>query len=282
MNFTRLKLYHYAATRSTRVKWLLHELLDDDFDVEVVPVYECAQYSPEYLEKNPNHNVPSLEITLENGERRIMLESGAMVELLADVFPEKGLAPAPNVFSMERADYLQMLHFGATSMDMMLWQIRIHTHLLDSEADEKTIVRYRNKFTQEVEPQLKARLGEHPYTCGTRFSAVDCVMDLTSTGPWPTACVRMPCSPSTSAGCPNGRRTSKPIRTLLVSRWQFPRTSALGGKQGSTVSGEFIDIHGSKGEAQGRRWSHRTPGESLAMGMESVIRIIERLRTNRE
>jgi len=176
MNFTRLKLYHFAATRSTRVKWLLHELLDDDFDVEVVPVYECAQYSPEYLEKNPNHNVPSLEITLENGERRIMLESGAMVELLADVFPERGLAPAPNVFSMERADYLQMLHFGTTSMDMMLWQIRVHTHLLGREADEKTVVRYQNKFTQEVEPQLKARLGEHDYVCGSRFSAVDCVM----------------------------------------------------------------------------------------------------------
>jgi glutathione S-transferase len=151
-------------------------LLDDDFDVEVVPVYECAQYSPEYLEKNPNHNVPSLEITLENGERRIMLESGAMVALLADLFPERGLAPAPSVFSVERVDYLQMLHFGATSMDMMLWQIRIHTHLLGSEGDEKTIVRYRNKFTQEVEPQLKARLGEHHYISGSRFSAVDCVM----------------------------------------------------------------------------------------------------------
>ena len=51
MKFTRLKLYHYPATRSVRVKWLLHELL-------------------------------------------------------ADLFPDKGLAPAPNVFSLERADYL--------------------------------------------------------------------------------------------------------------------------------------------------------------------------------
>ncbi len=97
VNFKRLKLYHFPATRSVRVKWLLHELLGDDFDVEVVPLYDCAQYSPEYLGKNPNHNVPSLEITLENGERRVMLESGAMVALLADIFPEKGLAPAPNV-----------------------------------------------------------------------------------------------------------------------------------------------------------------------------------------
>ena len=42
MNFTRLKLYHYPATRSARVKWLLHELLDDDFDVEVVPLDDAV------------------------------------------------------------------------------------------------------------------------------------------------------------------------------------------------------------------------------------------------
>ena len=176
MKFTRLKLFHYPATRSVRVKWLLHELLGDDFDVEVVPLYDCAQHSPQYLEKNPNHNVPSLEITLDNGERRMMLESGAMVALLADLFPEKGLAPAPDVFSLERADYLQMLHFATTSMDMMLWQIRVHTHLLGEEKDEKTLLRYRSKFSVEVEPQLRARMGEHHYICGDQFSAVDCIM----------------------------------------------------------------------------------------------------------
>ena len=176
MNFTRLKLYHFPATRSVRVKWLLHELLGDDFDVEVVPLYDSAQHSPQYLEKNPNHNVPTLEITLENGEQRIMLESGAMVELLADVFPEKGLAPAPDVFSLERVDYLQMLHFASTSMDMMLWQIRVQTHLLGGEKDEKTLLRYRAKFAGEVEPQLKARLEAHDYIFGDQFSAVDCIM----------------------------------------------------------------------------------------------------------
>ena len=176
MTIGRLKLYHYPATRSARVKWLLHELLDDDFDVEVVPLYEGAQYSPEYLQKNPNHNVPALEITLENGGKKIMLESGAMVSMLADLYPEKGLAPAAHTFSEARADYLQMLHYGTSWMDMMLWQIRIHTHLLGPDSDEKTIARYNSKFTQEVEPQLIARLERTDYICGDTFSAVDCVM----------------------------------------------------------------------------------------------------------
>jgi glutathione S-transferase len=176
MKFTRLKLYHFPATRSARVKWLLHELLDDDFDCEVVPLYDGVQYSEDYLKKNPNHNVPALEFTLENGERRMMLESGAMVSLLADLFPAKGLAPPADVFSLARVDYLQMLHFGTSWMDMMLWQIRIHTHVLGSESDARTIARYNRKFTEEVEPQLTSRLDKSDYICGDAFSAVDCVM----------------------------------------------------------------------------------------------------------
>ena len=176
MPFTRLKLYHFPATRSARVRWLLHELLDEDFDLEVVALYDNGQYSPEFLKKNPNHNVPALEITLDNGEQKIMLESGAMISLLADVFPDKGLAPKADVFSPERADYLQMLHFGTSWMDMMLWQIRIHTHLLGDESDARTIARYRSKFVEEVEPQLISRLQQHDYICGESFSAVDCVM----------------------------------------------------------------------------------------------------------
>ena len=177
METPRFKLYHYPATRSARVKWMLHEVLDDDFEVELVPVYEGKQYEPAYLRKNPNHCVPTLEITLPDGGVMHMLESGAMVTFLADAFPDKGLAPSPTPFSRERADYLQMLYFGASWMDMMLWQIRVHEHLLrDNEKDPRTIQRYRNKFTREVEPQLCKRLERHPFICGDAFTAADCVI----------------------------------------------------------------------------------------------------------
>tara|TARA_R110000823_G_scaffold171736_9_gene304227 strand:- start:80386 stop:81093 length:708 start_codon:yes stop_codon:yes gene_type:complete len=176
MTVKRFKLYHYPATRSARVRWLLHELLDDDFDIEVVQLYAGEQYSERYLQLNPNHNVPALEIALENGESVSMLESGAMVSLLADMFPERGLAPPPGEFSAARADYLQMLHFGASWMDMMLWQIRLHTHLLGNDSDPRTIARYEHKMRTEVEPQLLGRLAASAYICGDSFSAADCVM----------------------------------------------------------------------------------------------------------
>jgi len=177
METPRFKLYHYPATRSARVKWMLHEVLEDDFEVEVVSVYEGKQYEPGYLRKNPNHCVPTLEITMPDGRSKHMIESGAMVTFVADAFPERGLAPPPIPFSLERADYLQMLYFGASWMDMMLWQVRVHEHLLsDSERDPRTIERYRQKFRNEVEPQLRQRFERHHFICGDGFSAADCVI----------------------------------------------------------------------------------------------------------
>lgn len=177
METPRFKLYHFPATRSARVKWMLHEVLDDDFEVELVSLYEGEQHRPEYLQKNPNHCVPTLEITMPNGATKHMLESGAIVTFLADAYPEKKLAPPPAPLSFERADYLQMLYFGASWMDMMLWQIRIHEDLLpDGKKDARTANRYRNKLTNEVEPQLRARFEQHPFICGDAFSAADCVL----------------------------------------------------------------------------------------------------------
>ena len=33
MHIDRLKLYHYPASRSARVKWMLHEVVGDGFEV---------------------------------------------------------------------------------------------------------------------------------------------------------------------------------------------------------------------------------------------------------
>jgi glutathione S-transferase len=170
------KLFHDAALRSSRVKWLLHELLDDDFDLEYVDIYGAEQYCAEYLRINPNHAVPTLKISWGAGDSMFMIESAAMIALLADTFPDRNLAPDPRALTPERADYLQILHFSAT-MDCMLWQIRLHEHILpDQEKDDRTIRRYQRKFFNEVEPQLLERLRKFTYICGDAFSAADCVV----------------------------------------------------------------------------------------------------------
>lgn len=171
------RLYHYPASRSARARWALHETVGDDFQIEEVDLYQGAQYGPDFLARNPNHNVPVLELTLADGSEVRLLESAAMVEFLVDAYPGRGLAPPAGEGSAARADYLQMLHFGATWMDMMLWQVRIHEHVLPAgERDERTIARYRGKFTGEVEPQLLERLARASYVCGDSFSGADIVV----------------------------------------------------------------------------------------------------------
>lgn len=177
MQTPRFKLYHFPATRSARVKWMLHEVVGDDFEVEPVDLYEGEQHAAEYLKKNPNHCVPTLEVSMPEGRVKHMLESGAIVTFLADAYPQKGLAPPPTPFSLERADYLQMLYFGASWMDMMLWQLRMHVSLFrEADKDPRTIQRYRDKFKMEVEPQLRERFERHPFICGDVFSAADCII----------------------------------------------------------------------------------------------------------
>jgi glutathione S-transferase len=176
MDYNKLVLHHYPATRSVRARWMLLETVGDDFEIRRVDLYGGAQYEPEFLALNPNHNVPALEIHWSEDDVQVMLESAAIVEWLAESFPEKGLAPRLDE-TRNRARYLQYLHFGATWMDMMLWQIRAHRHILNAdEADPRTVERYENKFRSECEPQIARRLEDGDYILGSAFSAADVII----------------------------------------------------------------------------------------------------------
>jgi hypothetical protein len=62
----------------------LHELVGDAFEVEIVSLLDAVQYTPANVPKNLNRCVPTLGITMEGGASVHMIESGAMVALLAD------------------------------------------------------------------------------------------------------------------------------------------------------------------------------------------------------
>lgn len=176
MKIKSLKLYHYPLTRSVRVKWILHETVGENFETENVAVIKGAMMAPEMLAKNPNHNLPMLDITWQDGSVQTMLESGAMVMWLADVYPEKNLAPKVDALR-ERSDYLQMIQFGASWMDMALWQIRLHQDLLPGSLKQPSVVQMnKSKIADEIAPQLEARLSSHDFICGDWFSAADCII----------------------------------------------------------------------------------------------------------
>lgn len=174
---SHLKLYHYPMTRSARVRWLLHEILDDDFEIQRVELYQGEQYGEAFLALNPNHGVPVLEVTPAEGSTFSLYESGAMISWLADVYADRELAPSAAAASAERASYLQMLHFCTSWFDMMLWQIRLERDLTPADKrSDRVISNYMNKIEREVEPQLKERLERDGFGAGKSFTAVDCVL----------------------------------------------------------------------------------------------------------
>ncbi|RYF23771.1 MAG: glutathione S-transferase family protein [Oxalobacteraceae bacterium] len=173
-----VKLYHFPGSRSTRVLWLMYELRGRIVaEISRIDLYGGDQYRSEYLARFPLHAVPAVEISTPEGSPILMTESGAIITFLADAIPSAALAPKLQGFSVERADYLNMIHMCGASLDMMLWQIRIHTHVLGPEQrDEQTAKRYRDKICREVEPLLFARLARSRYICGDDFTAADCMM----------------------------------------------------------------------------------------------------------
>jgi len=176
MKIERIKVFHFPASRSARVLWAAYETDGCEVEIENVDLYQGAHYAPEYLARNLNHSVPTVDIVWENGAVQSMIESAAIVQFLADAYPIAKLAP-PAGATPERSDYLQMIHFCGTQMDMMLWQIRVHEHLLPAaERDPRVVERYRAKFKAEAEPQLAERLKRQTYICGSEFTAADCLL----------------------------------------------------------------------------------------------------------
>lgn len=172
-----ITLYHYPASRSARVKWLLHELeltgAINGFKTVKLDLMQGAGMTPQFLAKNPNHAVPVLDIEYNDGRTQTMIESGAMLAFLTEQYPDAGFGPNASD-PIARADFHQMMYFGASWMDMMLWQIRLHRDLLPGKIKSAAMAEmYIGKLNNEVTPQLAARLSKHDYICGDNFTAAD-------------------------------------------------------------------------------------------------------------
>lgn len=168
-----LTFYHYPVTRSARTVWAAYEVASCPVEVVRVDLYGGEQYSDEYLKKNPNHAVPALNIEWEDGTAQTLIESTAIIAFLSEAFPEAGMAPTA---LKDRATYLQMMAYCGTHMDMMLWQVRVHKHILKGEAQDHLVVeRYKNKITAEAAPFLADRLTQGDYIAGPDFTLADCI-----------------------------------------------------------------------------------------------------------
>ena len=106
-----LTFYTHPISRGRVARWMLEETgLAYE---QVILDYGTTMKSPEYLVINPMGKVPALK----HGATTIT-ENAAICAYLADLVPDKGLAPPPG--SKERGAYYRWLFFLAGPVESML------------------------------------------------------------------------------------------------------------------------------------------------------------------
>jgi glutathione S-transferase len=161
-------LYHFPASRSCRVRWLLEELA---LPYELVTLDRRAGdlRKPEYLAKNPLGTVP----TLEDGAIR-MFESGAIVEHLLETRAKGRLAPAPG--SPERPAFLQWLHWSEGTLLPPIADIAQHSFVRPPETRIAAVVPDAQARLRERLDVLDRELAGRDYLLPSGFSAADVTM----------------------------------------------------------------------------------------------------------
>ena len=120
-----IKIYGYPQTRSRRLTWMMEEL-EQDYEFVLIDLMKGEGQSPEFLAVNPAGKVPAMA----DGEL-VLTESAAIINYLADKWPEKQLAP--ELGSPARGLFYQWSHFVMAELEQPLWTIGKHKFALPEE-----------------------------------------------------------------------------------------------------------------------------------------------------
>ena len=153
-----LKFYTNPMSRGRIVRWMLEET-GQPYDTHFLQ-YGEGMNSPDYLAINPMGKVPAIA---HNGA--VVTECAAICTYLADVFPEAGLAPRPE----EKAQFFHTMFFAAGPLEQAVTNRSMGWATDDPQ---KSGMMGYGSFERAVNG-LKTLLGDGPYFCGDRFTAVD-------------------------------------------------------------------------------------------------------------
>lgn len=163
-----LTLYYLPGSRAQRVRWVLEEL-ELEYHLEQVDLGKGENRTPAYLAIHPLGQVPALKV---DGET--MIESGAIVQWLAEAHPAKRLAPALD--SAQRRDFLQWMYFAVTSLEWSAWEIVLHQKILPDELAVKEIIPFAEKKLKNALTTLEQSLDGQDYILSNGFSAADIML----------------------------------------------------------------------------------------------------------
>ncbi len=150
--------FHAPQSRSAVTRALLEEL-GVDYDMHVLNLKAGTQRDPEYLAINPMGKVPAIR----HGEA-LVTEQPAVMMYLADLYPDKGLAPP--IGDPLRGPYLRWMVFYGSCLEPAV---------MDHSAKREPMPQMRSGYGtfDGVMDMLASQLQAGPCILGERFTAAD-------------------------------------------------------------------------------------------------------------
>lgn len=159
-----ITLFHAPKSRSSRFLFLLEEL-GAPYEVKVVNIRRGdGSGAMDAANPHPHAKVPAIQ----NGSE-LVFESSAIALYLADLFPEKGLAPKPN--EAGRGRYLSMLAYYGDVLEPAFVSKFLNVAVPRGTAGWVAI--------DETMAYIDKLLSAEPYIAGEKFTAADILYGTT-------------------------------------------------------------------------------------------------------
>lgn len=157
-------LYHMPQTRGGTTLWM-NEELGGACEIRLINLRKGEGRTPQFLRINPMGKLPALT---HQGE--IVTEAAAICAYLADLHPEKGLAPTTT--DPKRGVYYRWMFFAPSCIEPMMLD------RLGKVTRENATAAGHGDY-ERVMASIDQALSAGPWLLGARFSAADVVMGAT-------------------------------------------------------------------------------------------------------
>lgn len=160
-------ILHFAPNTCARVTLTALEEIGEPFETRLIAFMAGEHRRPDFLAINPAGKVPALETA-----HGVIVQNGAILSYLAQIYPEAGLLPQPED-AAGRAGILSELFRCSSDLHPLVTRF-VMAPMISTEADDAPRIRAKagEGLVMQLSP-LERRLNEQEWMLGQDWSILD-------------------------------------------------------------------------------------------------------------